>query len=99
MNLGSAFRPDGADDCMIKCAASRFCASRHYRALSVFKERRIVQMRKMQAGILLQCGVSGRCWADWQGGPFSCENWDPNTLLFLMHDFPGTPTPLVATLL
>lgn len=56
-------------------------------------------MRKMQAGILLQCGVSGRCWADWQGGPFSCENWDPNALLFLMHDFPGTPTPPVATVL
>ena len=35
-----------------------------------FKERRIVQMRKMQAGILLQRGVSGRClWASWQGGP------------------------------
>lgn len=51
-------------------------------------------MRKMQAGILLQCGVSGRCWADWQGGPFSCENWDPNALLFLMHDFPQhTPSP------
>lgn len=27
-------------------------------------------MWKMQAGILLQRGVSGRClWASWQGGP------------------------------
>lgn len=43
-------------------------ASRHYSALSVFKERRIVEMWKMQAGILLQCGVSGRCWVRWQGG-------------------------------
>ena len=36
VTLGSAFGPDGCCYCMTKCAASRFSASRHYSALSVF---------------------------------------------------------------
>lgn len=71
---------------MIKCTASRFCASHHYSALSVFKERRIVQMWKMQAGILLQCGVSGRCWAIGREGLISSE-----VLLFLVMAFLSAP--------
>lgn len=38
----------------------------------------------MQAGILLQCGVSGRCWASWQGGPCFLGRSGPNILLVLV---------------
>lgn len=89
MNLGSASRPDGFYYCMIKCAASRFCASRHYSALSVFKERRIVQMWKMQAGILLRCAVSGRSGPTGREGLISSEDWDPDVLPFLVTPFPA----------
>lgn len=68
-------------------AASRVCASPHYSALSVFKERRIVEMRKMQAGILLQCGVSGRCGAAGREGPLSSKDQEPGVLLVLVMWF------------
>lgn len=55
-----------------------------------FKERRIVQMWKMQAGMLLRCGVSGRClWASWQGGPGFRGRSGPQRPSHPCHGIPG----------
>lgn len=34
--------------------------------VSVFQERGTVEMRTMQAGVLLRCGMSGRCGLSWR---------------------------------
>lgn len=62
---------------------------------SVFKERRIVKMWAMQAGVLLRRGLSGRCGASWQEGLLFSGGWDTCCLCHRLLA-PPLPTPLRA---